>query len=84
MTGFAADCGRALANAAYGPRLGGDGRQQGPGGKIIMDSPEFQRLRKDMGARIAAEPAVVQPATPPPTGRWRRFSMKVSTRKVVE
>lgn len=39
-------------------------RLRAAAGKIIMDSPEFQRLLKDLGARIVAEPAPKIPATP--------------------
>jgi NTE family protein len=36
-------------------------RLRAAAGKIIMDSPDFQRLLKDLGARIVAEPARVKP-----------------------
>ena len=36
-------------------------RLRAAAGKIIMDSPDFQRLLKDLGARIVAEPAPVKP-----------------------
>jgi NTE family protein len=40
-------------------------RLRAAAGKIIMDSPEFQRLLKDLGARVVAEPSPMNPTTPP-------------------
>ena len=36
-------------------------RLRAAAGTIIMDSPEFQRLLKDLGARIVTEAAPVKP-----------------------
>ena len=48
-------------------------RLRAAAGTIIMDSPEFQRLLKDVGARIvAAPPAIGSPATAHSSGKWPR------------
>ncbi|MNT30472.1 hypothetical protein D3C72_1662680 [compost metagenome] len=39
-------------------------RLRAAAGKIILASPDFQRLLRDVGARIMAEPAQTQPAPP--------------------
>jgi NTE family protein len=38
-------------------------RLRAAGGTIILDSPEFQRLLKDVGAKLVAEPAAGGPST---------------------
>ena len=44
-------------------------RLRAAAGTIIMDSPEFQRLLKDVGARVVAEPPRAAPAATDPAAK---------------
>lgn len=44
-------------------------RLRAAAGKLIMASPDFQRLLKDVGARIVAEPAPTGEAAANPAGK---------------
>ena len=58
-------------------------RLRAAAGTIILDSPEFKRLLKDVGANDGRRSATIGTATWRTSGAWARRTRPVSTRQVV-